>query len=236
MTTRPLRPGDAAPSTLVWDAPLRMFHWLLAASFALAWITAESDRWQLLHVTAGCTVAGLVVFRLGWGFVGPRHARFSDFVRGPRAVLRYLRSLVQGRPERHAGHNPAGALAILALLGLALLTTASGLALHQGLGEWLEDPHEALAHAMLAIVAVHVAAVLASSCLHRDNLVAAMVHGRRKGVPPQEGIRRPLRPLAVALLAAAAVFWTLQWQAAPAGGLLPASAAHRSHHDDGDDD
>ena len=114
------------PRTLVWDAPVRVFHWLLAACFAVAWLSAESERWQLLHITAGYTMAGLVVFRILWGLVGTRHARFSDFVRGPRAVAAYLKSLLRGRPEHHAGHNPAGALAILALLALALLTVATG--------------------------------------------------------------------------------------------------------------
>ena len=92
---------------------MRGFHWLLAVSFALAWVTAEGERWRLMHVTAGYTVAGLVAFRFVWGLVGSRHSRFSDFVRGPRAIAAYLGSLLRGRPEHHAGHNPAGALAIV---------------------------------------------------------------------------------------------------------------------------
>lgn len=106
-------PRDESGRTLVWDAPVRVFHWLLAISFAVAYLSAESERWGLVHVTAGYTMAGLVAFRVVWGLVGTRHARFTDFVRGPRAVLGYLRSLVTGRPQHHAGHNPAGALAII---------------------------------------------------------------------------------------------------------------------------
>lgn len=237
MNTTSVSPVEAsAPRrTLVWDAPVRVFHWLLALSFGIAWLTAEGERWRLLHVTAGYTVAGLVVFRLLWGLVGTRHARFTDFVRGPRAVLSYLRSLLRGRPEHHTGHNPAGALAILALLALAALTAASGWAEFMDYGgDWLEEVHEALANLMLAIVIVHVLAVLASSWLHRENLVAAMIDGR-KAAPTPEGIRRARRGWAVVLLAAVLGFWWLQWQSAPAGGLLAGPpAAHKAAG--GDDD
>ena len=234
MSASPVEAG-APRRTLVWDAPLRVFHWLLAVTFALAWFTAEGERWRLVHVTAGYTVAGLVVFRLLWGLVGTRHARFGDFVRGPRAVGAYLGSLLRGRPQHHAGHNPAGALAIVGLLALAALTAFSGWATFMDFGgEWLEEAHEVLANTMLALVGVHVVAVLASSWLHRENLVGAMIDGR-KAVPPREGIRRAWRGLAVLLLAAVLGFWWLQWQAAPAGGFFSAPAgAHRAADGDGD--
>ncbi|WP_427914954.1 cytochrome b/b6 domain-containing protein [Ramlibacter sp. MMS24-I3-19] len=224
---------DAPRRALVWDAPVRVFHWLLALSFAIAWLTAEGESWRLVHVTAGYTVAGLVAFRIVWGLVGSRHARFADFVRGPRAVASYVGSLLRGRPDHHAGHNPAGALAIVALLALAALTAASGWAAYTDVGgEWLEDVHEALANTMLAVVVLHVVAVLASSWLHRENLVGSMIHGR-KAVPESEGIRRPRRGLAVLLLVAVLGFWALQWQSAPAGGWLPgASGSHRTDDDD----
>ena len=122
MNTPSASPADSAaaeprdtPSVrkvLIWDAPVRVFHWLMVLSFAGAYLTAESERWRLTHVTLGYTMAGLVAFRVLWGLVGTRHARFSSFVRGPAAIARYLRGLVGGRPEHHAGHNPAGALAI----------------------------------------------------------------------------------------------------------------------------
>ena len=218
-----------ASRTLVWDAPVRVFHWLLAGSFATAWLTAESERLQLLHITAGYTMAGLVAFRVLWGLVGTRHARFSDFVRGPRAVAAYLFSLLRGRPEHHAGHNPAGALAILALLALAVLTTATGWATYTELaGDWLGEVHEALASTMLAVVVVHIAAVIASSALHHENLVAAMIHGR-KPVPRAEGIRSAWRSVAALLLAAVLGFWWFQWQSAPAPGDTAISA---QHHDE----
>lgn len=225
--------SPAEPRTLVWDAPVRVFHWLIVLSFAVAWLSAESERWQLVHVTAGYTMAGLVAFRLLWGLVGTRHARFGDFVRGPRAVLGYLKSLVGGRPEHHAGHNPAGGLAIVALLVLAALVTATGWANYSELGgDWLEEVHEALASGMLALVIVHVVAVFASSWLHRENLVGAMIHGR-KPVPPQEGIRSAWRSVAALMLVAVLGFWYLQWQSAPTG--IDGMAAVQQQHDDDDD-
>ncbi|MGV3492332.1 MAG: cytochrome b/b6 domain-containing protein [Ramlibacter sp.] len=233
MTTLSASPAETRSRTLVWDAPVRVFHWLAVASFAIAWITAESERWQLAHVTAGYTLAGLVAFRVLWGLVGTRHARFTDFVRGPRAVGAYLRSLLSGRPEHHAGHNPAGALAIVGLLALALLTTLTGWLNYEELaGHWAEELHEGLATAMMALVVVHVLGVVAGSLLHHENLVGAMVHGR-KPVPPQEGIRSAWRWLAAIMLVAVLGFWWNQWQAAPQA-TLDGPRAERSH--DGDDD
>lgn len=173
---------DAAPATVkVWDLLVRVFHWSFAACFAGAWLTAESERWRDVHVFLGYTILGLVAFRLLWGLVGPRHARFSSFVRGPAAIARYLRSLLSGRPEHHLGHNPAGAVAIVLLLASALAVIASGWAVYEDFGgHWLEETHEFLAGAMLAVVGVHLAGVAVASWLHRENLVAAMLTGRKK--------------------------------------------------------
>lgn len=216
----------------VWDAPVRVFHWLMALSFAGAYLTAESDSWRLLHVTLGYSMAGLVAFRLGWGLVGTRHARFSSFVRGPAAVARYLGSLLRGQPEHHVGHNPAGALAILAMLGLTLAIAASGWALYHELGgDALEELHEALAVAMLALVGVHVAAVLLSSWLHRENLVAAMFTGRKRGAP-RDAIGKTWRGLAVLILLAVLGFGYSQWRGAP-DGAGPAGGAAAAQRDGG---
>jgi len=236
MNTVSASPAERPARTLVWDAPVRVFHWLLAASFAVAWLTSESERWQLVHITAGYTMAGLVAFRILWGLIGTRHARFTDFVRSPWTAIDYLVSLAERRPQHHAGHNPAGGLAILALLGLAALTAASGWANYSELGgHWMEEVHEALASTMLALVVLHVAAVIASSWLHRDNLVAAMIHGR-KPVPPAEGIRRPWRSVAAVLIAGVLGFWWLQWQSAPSGGEQAAVFSSRHHHHEHEED
>ena len=224
--SRAAAPDGAAVSNdgkvLVWDLPVRIFHWLLAASFAGAWQTAEHERWRLLHITFGCTVLVLAVLRLAWGFFGTRHARFGDFVRGPGEVLRYLGGLVRGKPRHYVGHNPAGALAIVALLALAVTAAASGLATWT-LGDAYEEVHEVLANLMLALVGVHVAAVVVSGWLHRENLVAAMFSGRKRG-KPGEGIARPWRGLAILLLAAVLGFWG--WQLShPSSGLGAIAAA-----------
>jgi Ni,Fe-hydrogenase I cytochrome b subunit len=147
-------------------------------------------------------------------------------------VARYLRSSLQGAPERHAGHNPAGALAIVALLGFTLIVAATGWASYSELGgEWLGELHEGVANAMLAIVGVHVLAVLLSSRLHHENLVGAMFSGRKLG-SPQEGVRSAWRGVAAVMLVAVLGFWWLQWQGAPAAanaGTGPAIAAKHRH-------
>lgn len=226
MSTASASPVERRAGTLVWDAPVRVFHWLLAASFVLAWLTSESERWQLAHITAGYTMAGLVAFRLVWGLVGTRHARFSQFVRGPWAAIEYLDALADRRPQHHVGHNPAGGLAILALLALAALTAATGWAHDARVGgRWMEELHELLAQSMMGLVVLHLVAVVVSSLLHKENLVAAMIHGR-KPVPRTEGIRSPWRSVAAVLLAGVLGFWLLQWQSAP---TVEAAAIPRHH-------
>lgn len=197
---------------LVWDVPVRVFHWLLAASFAGAWLTAEGEQWRLLHVTLGYTVLGLTGFRIVWGLIGTRHARFSSFVRGPSVVARYLGSLVRGQPQHYTGHNPAGALAILSLLLLGLAVGISGWATYAGAnGEAYEEVHEALATLMLVVVGLHIMGAIVGSWIHRENLVAAMFTGRKHG-DAAEGIERDRRGLGVVLLAAVLGFWWWQSQ------------------------
>lgn len=178
----------------VWDPLVRVFHWTLAASFATAYAT--EDDVLALHLIAGYTALALVAFRLVWGFVGPRHARFADFVRGPGEVLAYLKEIVAFRPRRYLGHNPAGGAMVIALLLLVALTGLSGLALYgakefagpfgpllAGVGEWggdaLEELHEFLAGFTLLLVVLHVAGVLLAGLQHRENLVRAMFTGRK---------------------------------------------------------
>lgn len=234
----PAEPQAAAPAArrvLVWDAPVRVFHWLTVLSFVGAWFTAESERWRVPHVTLGYTLGGLVAFRLVWGLVGTRHARFANFVRGPKAVITHLRDMAHGRFDKHAGHNPAGALAIVALLGTAVAVTLSGWALFDGPGgQGLEDLHEGAANAMLALVGMHVAGVALASWLGQDRLVGPMLSGR-KDVAPSEGIRSAWRSVAAMMVVAVAGFWVWQWQHAPAAqdtaGITSPTARHG-----GDDD
>lgn len=249
MTTESTPTAAAPARVLVWDLPVRLFHWLMVLSFAGAWLTAESERWRLLHVTLGYTLGGLVAFRLVWGLIGSRHARFASFVRGPGAVARYLGAMLRGRPEHHVGHNPAGALAIVAMLAFSVLIVGSGWALYNDIGgELFEDLHEASANLMLAVVAVHVAGVALASRLHHENLVGAMFSGR-KTAAPQDGIRSAWRSVGALMLVAVLGFWAWQWQQAPSGGGLAAATApadgataaagerrHGKRGHDGDDD
>ena len=163
---------------LVWDVPTRLFHWLLALSFAGAFLTAESERYRDVHVMLGYAVIGLVAFRLVWGLIGPRYARFRSFAYGPRSVLTYVNSLLTRSPQHYLGHNPAGSWAIYALLAFSLLAGASGYAAYSDIGgHWMEELHEGLANTLLGVVLVHVGGVLVSSLLHRENLVRSMLTG-----------------------------------------------------------
>ena len=190
---------------LVWDWPVRIGHWLLAGAFALAWLTGDSEDWRLVHAYAGGTVVGVVMFRLIWGLVGTYHARFTSFVRGPGGVLGYLRGLRAGSPAHTAGHNPAGGWAIVGLLTLGLLAGGSGWLVYQDMGgKWLEELHEGLAKAMLALVGVHVAGVIVSNFIHGENLVRAMLTGYKRG-----GLGEAIattRPLAAVMLIGWAAF------------------------------
>ena len=194
---------------LVWDWPVRIGHWLMVGGFVLAWLTSESETFRLLHVWAGGTVLAVAAFRLPWGLIGSRYARFAHFVRPPRAVASYLGSLLRLQPDRHVGHNPAGGWAIVALLGLALLTGISGWATYNELaGHWLEELHEGLASAMLTVVIVHVAGVVSGSLVHGENLVRAMLTGRKDG-SQAEAIpsARPFASLALLAWIIAAGWW-----------------------------
>jgi cytochrome b len=199
---------EAQKPALVWDLPTRVFHWSLALSFLGAWLTSESERWQLWHLSFGYSMALLIAFRLVWGVVGTRYARFSEFVRGPGAVLTYFRSWLKLRPLHYVGHNPAGALAILAILGITAALVASGYASYEELGgDWLSEVHEALANVLMAVVVLHIAAVILTSLLHRENLIRAMLTGK-KIVAAGEEIRSA-RPIFALILAGlmAGLWW-----------------------------
>lgn len=203
---------------LVWDVPVRVFHWLLAASFAGAYVTAESDQWRLAHVILGYTAAGLACFRIVWGVVGTRYARFGSFMRGPHAIAGYLGSLLRGQPQHFVGHNPAGALTVVVLLFLSLAVGVSGWATYSPAGDpAYEDVHEVLANLMLIVVGIHIAGVLVSSWLHHENLIAAMITGFKRGAPA-DGIGKRWRAVGALLLAVVLGFWWWQWQH-PAAGL-----------------
>jgi cytochrome b len=168
---------------LVWDLPLRLFHWSLALSFVGAFATAESERWRDMHVLLGYTAAGLLVFRLVWAFVGTRYSRIRSFAFGPRAVVAYLKSLWARHPVHYVGHNPAGSWAIYAIVALGSIVGLTGYAVYNEIGgHWIESLHEGAASVMLAVVISHVVGVIVSSVVHRENLARAMLTGHKAGI------------------------------------------------------
>lgn len=200
--------GHDTSEIAVWDPWVRLFHWILVVAFTLAYFSQEGPFedllasldggvLQTLHVWAGYTIVGLLLFRLFWGFVGPRHARFSDFVRGPRQTWRYLQEVLTLRAPRYLGHNPAGGAMIVALLLSLAITVSAGLLLYgadQGLGPLrgvmldssdalihsIKEVHEFFANFTLILVVGHLVGVIWESLLHRENLAHAMITGRKR--------------------------------------------------------
>lgn len=204
---------------LIWDLPVRAIHWLLVVSFIGAYLTAEEDGLRLLHVTLGYTLATLIFIRILWGFIGSKHARFPSFIKGPAATWKYLMSLFKAKPQQLTGHNPLGALAILGLMFLGLGVSFTGwCALHQVGGEWNEELHEVIAKGMLVLVGLHVLSVFATSFLHHENLVKAMVTGFKTG-KPSEQITNPHPSIALLVALAVIGFWGYQYTHAVDGGI-----------------
>lgn len=176
--------GERTPNphmVRVWDPFVRIFHWSLVSLFLLAVVTGDEVQW--LHLIAGYSVGALLTLRLIWGFIGSRHARFSDFVRSPRTVVAYMRDAMQGREARSLGHNPAGGAMVVALLAMlsAIATTGFMMTTDAFWGaEWVEDVHEGLVNATLALVALHVTGVLWTGVKHKENLVKAMFTGWKR--------------------------------------------------------
>jgi cytochrome b len=186
----------------VWDPIVRTFHWLLAAAVLVAWFTDE-PLW--MHTWLGYLAGALVLLRIVWGFVGTENARFVNFVRGPRLVFDYLAGLVRFSSERYLGHSPAGGAMIIALLIMILATVGTGmanLAADRGEGPLsgviakvdrpprvpgqrrpqllMKEVHETIANITLALVVLHVLGVALASFAHRENLVSAMITGRKR--------------------------------------------------------
>jgi cytochrome b len=196
---------------LVWDLPTRIFHWALVLSFTGAFFTAESERWRDIHVLFGYTVLGLITFRLVWGFFGTRYSRFAEFLPSPAYVIRHLIQLIRGHAEHPVGHNPAGAAAILLLLLLGTVSGVSGWAVYEEIGgNLLEALHEYISNVMLLLVFVHIAGVLVSSYVQRENLILAMITGKKQGAVHQ-AIASSSPLIAALLLSSLIGFWILAW-------------------------
>ena len=213
-----------AERVLVWDLPVRLFHWALALLVVFSYVTAKVGGWWMeWHMRSGYAILALLVFRLAWGIAGGTTARFAQFVRGPSAAAAYLRARLAGREPALVGHNPLGGWMVLALLLVLGAQAASGLFVDDGIatqgplyvkasGAWVEKMnalHGYYEWVIVGAVALHVAAVLVYQVALRVDLVGPMVHGH--GVLPR-GVAPPARgsaALAALLMAAAGgfVYW-----------------------------
>lgn len=208
-------PSRPSSGTVVWDPLARLAHWALATAFAVAYLSAEEEAGgpDSLHVWGGYVVGAIVVLRVVWGFVGPRHARFSDFVLSPIEAVAYFRDLLYGRACRYVGHSPAGGAMVIALLVCLAATVVTGLmaygeqgkgplaavlvadanvngneAGHRALAETrgeqtesaIREVHGLIANITLALVVAHIFGVAVASFVHRENLVLAMITGRKR--------------------------------------------------------
>lgn len=190
------------PQIKVWDIGVRIFHWSLVLFYTIAYI---SEDIELIHVYAGYVVLGLILFRVLWGLIGTKYARFNNFIYGKKAAFAYLKSLFTKEPKHYIGHNPIAGWMILALLITIFLVSWTGLQLYADVGKgplaevnvelisgayadddreqaesiW-EEIHEGLAKLTLLLVCVHVAGVLLSSMIHGENLIRSMITGYKK--------------------------------------------------------
>ncbi|MDZ4123676.1 MAG: cytochrome b/b6 domain-containing protein [Hydrogenophaga sp.] len=226
-----------APTRLVVDAPTRMFHWLFALSFVGAYLTADGERWRLLHVTLGYTLAGLLAFRVLYGLLGPRQVGLGQLWRKLAGAPAWLRSLTSA-PGLTAinwrqGQNLLMALAVFALLVMVVPLTLSGYGTYNEWGDWLEDVHEFFGEAFLMVVLGHIVLIAGLSLLRRKNQALPMLTGRVEGPGPSL-VKHNRIWLAVVLLAAVLAFGAWQWQQSPKGlvsaqtwnGLLPGQSDH----------
>jgi cytochrome b len=221
--------AETVSHRLVWDWPVRFFHWALVVSIAGAFVTNRLGvKYFAYHVWFGYAVIVLVAFRLLWGVFGSRHARFVNFIRGPMSVLRYVSALGRGRRTRYAGHNPAGAVMVAALLALLAAQATFGLfandeifnagpfagLVSKSVSLGLTSLHRKIFYVIAAAVALHVGAVLAHLWIKKENLVAAMVTGKKPAhhVRPWEAIgsHRSLRAIGIFVAVGAAFALLLQ--------------------------
>ncbi len=213
----------------VWDLPTRVFHWALVALLMVAWFSGgEEGGAAALHRYVGEAIAGLIVFRVLWGFIGNERARFRDFVAGPGAIIEHLGDLFRDQPKRRLGHNPLGGLAVFALLALVSALVVTGLfsggdemaGPFVGMGGLnMAEVHEALFRVLQALVVLHLVGVAIESWLSRDRLVPAMISGakrRRADEPGEDAAAAHPVALIAALAFAATTTFTLAAQPTPA--------------------
>lgn len=222
---------------LIWDIPTRLFHWLLVFSLAGQYITAElMDNAMQWHFYLGYFTLGLIIFRLIWGIAGSDYAKFSQFIYGPRAVLRYAGTLFKRDSEAHAGHNPLGGWVVIIMLSLVAVQAVSGLFMTDDIfldGPWraaVEDStlktmsylHNNVFNILLVVIALHIAAIGFYAVYKKQKLAPAMVHGKKStneaGIPSS----RLLAAVVVALISAGIVYYVVE--------IAPPEAAEEEYY------
>jgi cytochrome b len=213
---------------LVWDLPLRLFHWLLVTSMIASYVTAKLGfDWMQWHFYLGYGTIGLLVFRILWGFFGPKHARFGSFIRNPAAIWLYMKSLLHRDSVRTIGHNPVGGLMVILMLVLVAVQATTGLfttddvvwagpynpSVSSSTASTLSSIHSINFNIILGVVCLHIAAIVFYGLYKRQNLVVPMLHGHLPStlVPQREAISSSqlIKAVVVSLVAAGFVYWLL---------------------------
>lgn len=243
--------STAIEKRLVWDVPLRLFHWLLVLSLALLWFSqwAGYERlthipeavgldWMMIHMWLGYWTLGLIIFRLIWGVVGPRHARFASFFPSPDRITAYLRGSSR-EMARPAGHNPLGALMVFLMLALVGTQAVTGLFANDDIftygpyseADWLSGEtiallnsiHHALFDYILVAIAIHILAILIYALVLKQNLVGPMIHGHKAAdeIPAGEAIPSSglIRAIVVVAISTALVYGILAAAPPPAAAF-----------------
>jgi len=218
---------DPDDKVRVWDLPTRLFHWTLAALVVFSVVTAKIGGNAIdWHMKSGYAILVLVLFRVLWGLAGSRHARFESFLRHPREVLRFARATMAGTAARHVGHNPLGAMSVLALIAALLLQASTGLFANDDIASegplakfvssaasnWLTGVHKVNEKIIYALVALHLAAIAYYYFAKRENLIAPMVTGDKRGHavdPVADDLALRLRALIMLALAAGLVGYVI---------------------------
>ena len=222
-----MTPVSTPVKARVWDVPVRLFHWLLLALVGFSWWSGEQGgEWMEYHGWSGCVILTLLLFRIAWGFVGSDSARFAHFVRGPSVTYAYFCSVLRGRPKVYLGHNPLGGWMILSLLLGLLVQAITGLfgnddsGYEAPLAHWLGHSDSSLMTALhaynfdllLALVGLHVAAVITHQVLRPDDMIKAMFTGVKTSVTGATSVRMVSTWRALVLLGLMAAFvYALLW-------------------------
>jgi len=215
---------DRTHIVTVWDLPTRIFHWSFAALVFIAYVSSEADGSAFwIHIYSGTILIGFVAFRIIWGMIGSRYARFGDFVHGPATVSEYGKRLLTFHPPHSVGHNPLGGWMVIALLAIVLLAVLTGLMTREDdyigplshiAGGLFGEAHEGLGSFVMVLVGVHVLGVIAHGLISRENLVRSMITGI-KTIPA--GVRATsigsvgvVRPVIALVMAIAVVLYFMQ--------------------------